>query len=164
MIRLRGRSVRLAAAALLALAAGCTPPGAIKAYPGPDRSGAELGVVETDMRNETFSITDNEITMVDGTRYEKRAYSAYMLPGPHSIGLQGTLRVSRQVRVQYCVFSLNADAGCTYRPAVPGYPRDALDRPADAEWRVTRSMTVIFECSENLSSAIQVPIDCASRP
>jgi hypothetical protein len=48
--------------------------------------------------------------------------------------------------------------------AVPAYPRDALDQPADAEWRVTRAMTVVVECSEGMSSAIQVPIDCASRP
>jgi hypothetical protein len=156
--------VRLAAAALLAFAAGCTPISAIKAYPGPDRSGDELGVVETDMRNETFSVTDNEITMVDGTRYEKRAYSAYMLPGQHSVGLRGTLRVSRQVRVQHCVFDLNVDAGCTYRPAVPGYPRDMLDEPADAEWRLTRAMTVLAECSGNMSYALQLPIDCSARP
>jgi len=72
--------------------------------------------------------------------------------------------VSRQVRVQHCVFNLNVDAGCIYRPAVPAYPRDALDQPADAEWRLTRSMTVVVECSENMSYAVQVPIDCASRP
>jgi hypothetical protein len=156
--------VRLAAAALLALAAGCAPPGAIKAYPGPDRSANELAAVETFMRSETFSLTDNEITAVDGVRFEKRGYFATMLPGPHSIGLRGTLRVSRQVRVQHCVFDLNVDAGCIYRPAVPAYPRDALDQPADAEWRVTRAMTVVVECSEGMSSAIQVPIDCTSRP
>jgi hypothetical protein len=156
--------VRLAAAALLALAAGCAPPGAIKAYPGPDRATKELAAVETYMRSETFSLTDNEIIAVDDVRFGKRGYFAYMLPGPHSIGLQGTLRVSRQVRVQHCVFNLNVDAGCIYRPAVPAYPRDALDQPADAEWRVTRSMTVVVECSENMSYAVQVPIDCASRP
>ena len=156
--------MRLAVAALLVLAAGCAPPGAIKAYPGPDRAASELAAVETFMRSETFSMTDNEITAVDGVRFEKRGYFATMLPGPHSIGLQGTLRVSRQVRVQHCVFDLNVDAGCIYRPAVPAYPRDALDQPADAEWRVTRPMTVVAECSEGMSSAIQVPIGCASRP
>jgi hypothetical protein len=156
--------VRRAAAALLALAAGCAPPGAIKAYPGPDRSANELAAVETFMRSETFSLTDNEIIAVDDVRFDKRGYFAYMLPGAHAIGLRGTLRVSRQVRVQHCVFNLNVDAGCIYRPAVPAYPRDALDQPADAEWRVTRPMTVVAECSEGMSSAIQVPIGCASRP
>jgi hypothetical protein len=29
---------------------------------------------------------------------------------------------------------------------------------------VTRPMTVVAECSEGMSSAIQVPIDCASHP
>lgn len=154
----------LAAAALLALAAGCAPPGTIKAYPGPDRSGAELGAVLTDLRSDTFTVTDNEITSVDGVRFEKRGYAVQMLPGGHWIGLQGTLRVSRQVRVQQCAFELNVDAGCVYRPAVPAYPRDALDQPADAEWRVTRPMTVVAECSENMSYALQVPLECSSKP
>lgn len=154
--------MRLLAAAVLALIAGCVPPGTIKAYPG-DRSSDELAVVLTDMRNDTFSFTDNEITAVDGVRYEKRGYAAQMLPGTHRIALQGTLRVSRQVRIQYCVFDLNVDAGCAYRPTIPSYPRDALDQPADAEWRVTRAMTVLAECSD-ASHALQVPIDCSARP
>lgn len=156
--------MRLPAAALLALAAGCTPLGTIKAYPGPDRSSDELGAVETVMRSETFSITDNEITSVDGVRFEKRGYVAQMLPGARWIGLQGTLRFGRQPRVQHCVFELNVDPGCLYRPAVPAYPRDALDQPANAEWRVTRSMTVVAECTEKMSYAVQVPIDCSARP
>jgi hypothetical protein len=156
--------VKLAAAALLALAAGCTSPGTIKAYPGPSRSADELGAVETVMRSETFSITDNEITSVDGVRFGKRGYIAQMLPGARWIGLQGTLRVSKQVRVQHCVFELNVDPGCIYRPAVPAYPRDALDQPATADWRLTRSMTVQAECTERMSYAVQVPIDCSARP
>jgi hypothetical protein len=156
--------VRLPAAALLALAAGCTPLGTIKAYPGPDRSSDELGAVETVMRSETFSITDNEITSVDGVRFEKRGYVAQMLPGARWIGLQGTLRVSRQVRVQHCVFELNVDPGCLYRPAVPAYPRDALDQPASAAWRLARVMTVQAECTEKMTYAVQVPIDCAAQP
>jgi hypothetical protein len=156
--------VRLCVAALLAFAAGCAPPGAIKAYPGPDRSSDELAAVETVMRSETFSVTDNEITSVDGVPFRRRGYFAQMLPGARWIGLQGTLRVSRQVRVQHCVFELNVDPGCIYRPAVPAYPRDALDQPADAEWRVTRSMTVQAECTESMSYAVQVPIDCSGRP
>ena len=156
--------MRLAAAALLALAAGCAPPGTIKAYPGPDRSAGELGVVLTDLRSDTFTITDNEITAVDGVRFERRGYMAQMLPGTHWIGLQGTLRVSRQVRVQHCAFELDVNAGCIYRPQVPAYPRDALDQPADAEWRVTRAMTLVAECSENLSYAVRVPLECSSKP
>jgi hypothetical protein len=156
--------VKLAVAALLAFAAGCTSPGTIKAYPGPGRSADELGAVETVMRSDTFRITDNEITSVDGVRFEKRGYIAQMLPGARSIGLQGTLRFGRQPRVQHCVFELNVDPGCIYRPAVPAYPRDALDLPADAEWRLTRSMTVQAECTEKMSYAVQVPIDCSSRP
>jgi len=156
--------VRLVAAALLVLAAGCAPPGTIKAYPGPDRSSHELGVLETSLRSDTFTITDNEITSVDGMRLGKRGYLAQVLPGARWIGLQGTLRVSKQVRVQHCVFELNVDPGCIYRPAVPAYPRDALDQPADAEWRVSRAMTVQAECTEKLSYAVQVPIECSSRP
>ena len=156
--------MRLAAAALLVLVAGCVPPGTIKAYPGPSRSADELGAVETIMRSETFSVTDNEITSVDGVRFEKRGYFAQMLPGARWIGLQGTLRYGRQPRVQHCVFELNVDPGCIYRPAVPAYPRDALDHPAAAEWRVTRTMTVVAECTEKLSYAVEVPIDCSGRP
>ena len=156
--------MRLAAAALLVLVAGCVPPGTIKAYPGPSRSAEELGAVETIMRSETFSITDNEITSVDGVRFEKRGYFAQMLPGARWIGLQGTLRYGRQPRVQHCVFELNVDPGCIYRPAVPAYPRDALDQPASAAWRLARVMTVQAECTEKMSYAVQVPIDCAAQP
>jgi hypothetical protein len=155
--------VRLAAAALLALAAGCTPLGTIKAYPGPSRAAAELGAVVTEMRSDTFTITDNEITTVDGMPL-KRGYVAQMLPGVHWIGMQGTLRASRQVRVQQCAFDLNVDAGCIYRPTVPAYPRDALERPADAQWQVTRPMTIVVTCSESLTYAVQVPLECSSRP
>ena len=155
--------MRLAAAAALSLLAGCVPPGTIKGYEGPARSSDELGTVLTDMRSDTFIVTDNEITAVDGVRFEKRGYTAQLLPGVHRIGLRGTLRVSRQVRVQYCTFELNVDAGCAYRPSIPSYPRDALDQPADADWRVTRAMTVIAECSE-ASYALQLPIDCSARP
>ncbi|HUQ24202.1 MAG TPA: hypothetical protein VM140_00930 [Burkholderiales bacterium] len=154
--------MRLAAAAL-ALLAGCAPPGTIKGYEGPTRSSNEVGTLQTDMRNDTFVLTNNEITAVDGVRYEKRGYAAQLLPGVHRIGVQGTLRVSRQVRVQYCSFDLNVDAGCSYRPSIPSYPRDALDQPAEAEWRVTRVMTVIAECSDT-SYALQLPIDCSARP
>lgn len=155
--------MRLAVAAALCVAAGCTGLGVFKAYPGSDRGRDEIAVVSTTLREETFSITDNRITAVDSARDEKGAYDAHMLPGAHRVGLQGTLRVSRQVRVQYCAFDLNAEPGCTYRPTVPGYPRAQLDQPADAEWRVTRSMTVVAECSDT-TFAVQVSLDCASRP
>ncbi|MEA3192358.1 MAG: hypothetical protein QOD26_691 [Betaproteobacteria bacterium] len=155
--------MRLAVAAVLALLAGCAPPGTIKAYEGSARSSDEVGTVLTEMLSDTFIITNNEIVAVDGVRYEKGGYRAELLPGVHRIGLTGTLRVSRQVRVQHCTFDLNADAGCTYRPSIPSYPRDALDQPADAQWRVTRVMTVIAECRDT-SYALQLPIDCSGRP
>ena len=151
------------AVVLVLCAAGCATIGAIKAYPGGERSKSEIGIVETTLRDDTFTVTDNVITTIDGVRYEKRSYAAQMLPGAHRIGLQGTLRVSRQVRVQYCAFELNIEPGCTYRPTVPAYPRGQLDQPADAEWRVNRAMTVIAECADT-SYAVQVPLDCASRP
>jgi hypothetical protein len=155
--------VRLAAAVLLAAAAGCAPPGTIKAYPGPDRSSDELAVVLTDMRNEEFSITDNEITSVDGVRYEKRGYTAQMLPGVHRIGVQGLLRTRMKPRLQYCSFDLNVDARCTCRPQIPAYPRSAYDLKPGEEWSLTRTMTVIAECTDT-TFAIQVPIDCRSSP
>ena len=155
--------MRLAAPAALCLAAGCTAFGVFKAYPGGDRGRDEIAVVSTALREDTFSVTDNRITAVDSARDEKGAYDAHMLPGAHRIGLQGTLRVSRQVRVQYCAFDLNVEPGCTYRPNVPGYPRAQLDQPADAEWRATRAMIVQAECSDT-SYALQVSLDCASRP
>ena len=154
---------RAAAAAALCAAAGCTALGVIKAYPGSDRGKDEIGIVATALREETFSVTDNRITTIDGVRYGKGDYEAHMLPGAHRIGVEGTLRVSRQVRVQHCIFDLNVEPGCTYRPTIPAYPRAQLDLPADSEWRVTRPVTVVAECSD-ATYAVQLPLDCSSNP
>ena len=154
--------MRLALAAALCLAAGCTGPGVIKAYQG---SAEETGIIVTSMRDDTFRQTDNRITSVDGTRYEEGGYTAYVQAGSRRIGVQGTLRgVGRQLRVQHCSFDLNIEGGCTYQPSIPAYPRSALEQPATAEWRLTRSMTVVAECS-NTSYALMVPLECTSvRP
>jgi len=154
--------VRLAAAALLALAAGCTPPGTIKAYPGSHGSD-EIGTVVTGIVAHEFSQTDNQIVMVDGARYEKGGYEAQMLPGVRRIGVVGTLRTRMKPRLQHCAFELDVMPGCAYWPSIPAYPRSAYDLPPDADWRLTRTMTVVAECADT-SYAIQVPIDCKSNP
>jgi hypothetical protein len=65
--------------------------------------------------------------------------------------------------VQHCSFDLDVVPGCTYRPSIPAYPRSAYDLPPDADWHLTRTMTVVAECSDT-QFAIQVPIDCAAKP
>jgi hypothetical protein len=156
--------LRIVVAALLCLAAGCSGPGTIKAYPGPTRGSDEIGVVVTSLNEQEFQLTDNVIASVDGARIEKAAYTVQVLAGAHRIGVQGTLRAGRmKPRIQYCSFDLNVEGGCTYRPTIPAYPRSAYDQPPDAEWRLNRAMTVIAECSDT-SFAIQLPLDCASRP
>ena len=155
--------MRLALAAALCLAAGCTGPGAIKAYPGADRGSDEVAAVVTAWREGEYTSVDNLITTVDGVRHEKPAYTAYVLPGVHRIGLQSTLRSRMQPRVQYCSFELNAEAGCTYQPSIPAYPRSAYDLKPGADWRLNRAMTVVAQCADT-SYALQVSIDCAARP
>lgn len=123
----------------------------------------ETAIVTTELRNETFSVVDNRITSVDGKRFERPVYAARVPPGARTVGTQSTLRVSKQVRQQYCALGFNAEPGCTYRLAVPAYPRSMLDQPADAEWRLARPMTLVAECPDT-SYAIQVEIDCAGRP
>jgi hypothetical protein len=122
-----------------------------------------VAIVETGgLRGDTFMVVDNQIIAVDGKPSERRS-SARLMPGVHWIGLQATQRDNKQTREQFCAFELNALPGCTYRPSVPGYPRAGLDRPADAEWRVNRAMTVVAQCADT-SYAIQVPLECSARP
>jgi hypothetical protein len=66
-------------------------------------------------------------------------------------------------RLQHCTFEIDVVPGCTYRPSIPAYPRSAYDLAPDEDWQLTRAMTVVAECSDT-SFAIQVPIDCASKP
>ena len=154
--------MRLAAAALLALAAGCAPPGTIKAYQG-NHGADEIASVVTGIIEHEFSQTDNRIVTVDGARYGNSGYTAEMLAGVHRIGVQGTLRTRMKPRLQYCSFELNAEGRCTYRPQIPAYPRSAYDLKPGEDWNLTRTMTVLAECSD-ASFAIQVPIDCRSSP
>lgn len=153
--------MRAAVAAALCLAAGCAGPGEIKAYK--DRGDSEVAAVVTAWRDGEYSATDNVITVVDGVRYEKGGYTAYVLPGVHRIAVQGTLRSRMKPRVQHCAFELNVEGRCTYRPMIPAYPRDAYDLKPGAEWSVSRTMTVVAECADT-SYALQVPIDCKSNP
>ena len=155
--------MRFALAAALCLAAGCTSPGVIKAYPGATRGADEIGTIVTIMREGEFTITDNRITAVDGVSYDKGGHTVDVLPGAHRIGVQGLLRSRMQLRVQHCAFDLNVEPGCTYRPVIPAYPRSAYDLKPDADWKLTRAMTVIAECADT-SYALQVPIDCSARP
>ena len=144
------------------MAAGCAPPGAIKAYQGSHDSDRIASVVTNIIEHE-FSQTDNRIVMVDGVRYDKAVYTADMLAGVHRIGVQGTLRTRMKPRLQHCSFELDVEGRCTYRPQIPAYPRSAYDLKPGDDWNLTRTMTVLAECSDT-SFAIQVPIDCASRP
>lgn len=155
--------MRLLAAAALCLAAGCTGPGVIKAYPGAARSADELGTIVTGLREGEFSSTDNRINAVDAVALEKPGHTVHVLPGARRVGIQGTLRTRMQPRVQHCAFELNVQPGCTYWPMIPAYPRSAYDQPPGSEWRLTRPMTVVAECSDT-SYAVQVPIDCKSSP
>ena len=84
------------------------------------------------MRSETFSMTDNEITAVDGVRFEKRGYFAHDAART-ALGSACRARCASAARCACSTASseLNVDPGCIYRPAVPGYPRDALDQPAE---------------------------------
>jgi hypothetical protein len=148
---------------LLCLAAGCAGPGVIKGYDGAERGAAEVGTVVTAMRQQEYTIVDNQINAVDGVRYEKAAYTAFVLPGVRRIGVQSTLRGRMQPRLQHCAFDLNVEAGCTYQPTVPAYPRSAFDQPPSADWKLTRPMTVVAQCADT-SYAIEVPIDCSARP
>lgn len=154
--------MRLLAVAALCAAAGCTGPGVIKAYQGSTRGADEIAVIETAMREEYFSITDNRIASVDGIALEKPGHTVHVLPGARRVGLQGTLR-SDKLRVQHCSFSLNFEAGCRYLPMIPPYPRSPRDEAAEKEWSVSRPMTVVAECSDT-SYAVQVPLDCKSSP
>jgi hypothetical protein len=154
--------VRLAVAALLAMAAGCAPPGTIKAYQGSHDSD-QIASVVTGIIEHEFSQTDNRIVVVDGVRYDNAVYTADMLAGVHKIGVQGTLRTRMKPRLQHCSFELNVEGRCTYRPQIPAYPRSAYDLKPGDDWSLTRTMTVLAECSDT-SFAIQVPIDCRSRP
>ena len=155
--------MRRALAAALCLAAGCSGPGAIKAYPGASRSSDEIATVVTAWRDGEFSSTDNVITMVDGVRYEKGGYEANVLAGAHRIGVQGTLRSRMQPRVQHCAFDLNVEPRCTYRPVIPAYPRSAYEVKPGADWKVTRPMTVVAECADT-TYAIEVSVDCSANP
>jgi hypothetical protein len=155
--------LRLALGAALCLAAGCTGPGVIKAYPGDTRGADEIGTIVTIMREGEFTVTDNRITAVDGVSYEKGGHTANVLPGVRRIGIQGLLRSRMQPRTQHCAFDLNVEPGCTYRPMIPAYPRSAYDLKPDEEWKLTRAMTVVAECSDT-SYALQVPLDCSARP
>lgn len=155
--------MRLALAAALCLAAGCTSPGVIKAYPGSARGADEIATIVTIMREGEFTITDNRIMAVDGVSFEKGGHTVEVLPGTRRIAIQGLLRSRMQPRVQHCAFDLNVEPGCTYRPVIPAYPRSAYDLKPDADWKLTRAMTVIAECADT-SFAQQVPIDCSARP
>jgi len=154
--------LRALAAAALCVAAGCAGPGVIKAYQG-DHSSDDVATIVTSIIEHEYSYTDNRITMVDGVVYEKAVYTAEVLTGVHRIGVQGTLRTRMQPRVQYCTFELNVEPRCTYRPAIPAYPRSAYDLKPGADWKVNRAMNVVVECSDT-SYAVQVPIDCSARP
>jgi hypothetical protein len=156
--------LRLAIAAVLCLAAGCSGPGVIKAYPGAERGSGEVGVIVTTVREQEYLFVDNQIKSVDDMRFEKSAYKALVLPGVHRIGVQGTLRAGRvSPRVQYCTFDLNVEAGCSYEPQIPAYPRSAYDQPPNTEWRLTRPLAVVAECADT-AYAVSVPIDCSARP
>jgi hypothetical protein len=155
--------LRLALAAALCLAAGCTGPGTIKGYPGATRGSGELGKIVTILREGEFSSTDNRITAVDGVGYDKGSYTAEVLPGMRRIGIHSLLRTRMQPREQHCTFELNVEPGCTYRPAIPDYPRSAYDLKPAADWKLTRAMTVVAECADT-SYAVNVPIDCTARP
>ena len=154
--------MRLAAAAALCFAAGCSGPGVIKAYQG-SHGMDEIATVVTSIIEQEYTVTDNVIVMVDGVRYEKTAYTAEVLPGVHRFGVQGTLRTRMQPRMQHCTFELNVEPRCTYRPTIPAYPRSAYDLKLGDDWKLTRAMTVVAECADT-SYAVQVPIDCKSSP
>lgn len=155
--------MRLALAVVLGLAAGCSGPGVIKGYPGSGRGTDEVAILETGVRTQEYTVIDNQITAVDDMRFAKAAYAAEMLPGARRIGIQGTLRSRMQPRVQHCVFDLNVEARCTYKPLIPAYPRSAYDQPPGGDWKVSRTMTVVAECADT-SYAVEVPIDCSARP
>ena len=154
---MRALALSLAACVL----AGCSSLNATKLYEGPERRGEE-GIVSTQLRGDTFSVTEGVITSVDGVTLPKPVYGARLLAGTHWLGVFNSTRQASLKREQFCAFELPIDAACVYRPVFPSYPGTALGA-GDKPWQVVSSVLVNIECSD-ASYATRVTLECASRP
>jgi hypothetical protein len=161
MLSLRRRSI-IAAACLLAGCSGLGTVGAIKAYDGPERPGEEA-LLNTQLREDTFSVSEGLIVSVDGTSLPKPVYGARLLSGTHWIGVLSTVRQGSVKREQYCAFELPFDTGCIYRPVFPTYPGAGLEAKPGEPWQVSTSLLMNIECADS-NYATRVAVECGSRP
>jgi hypothetical protein len=157
----RAAAVLAAAAWLLAGCSSLGDAGAIKAYEGPERR-AEEGLLNTQLRQDVFSVSDGAVVTVDGVALAKPAYGVRLLAGDHWIGVMSSVRHAGQKREQFCAFELNVDAGCAYLPTFPTYPGAGIEAAAGQAWQVVTSMQVAIECRET-SYATRVAVECSNR-
>jgi hypothetical protein len=150
----------LAALGMLLAAAGCNVVPS-KAYEGPSRPSSELSVLRGGASGDELSqVSEVDFRSVDGVAQGARSYLLTILPGRHSIGLTETRRLGPATRVQFCVFQLDALAGCTYVPRPPSPPSDALTGVTPVwEWSV--DMAVSAECLAGDYQA-RMPARCGS--
>ena len=134
---------------------------AVKVYDGPERRGEE-GIVSTQLRGDTFAVTEGVITSVDGVSLPQKVYGVRLLAGTHWLGVLNSTRQGSLKREQFCAFEMPIDPQCVYRPVFPSYPGVALDA-GDQPWQVVSSVLVNVECSDT-SYATRVTLECASRP
>ena len=132
----------LAALVMLLTAAGCNVLPS-KAYDGPSRPSSELSRLKGGASGDQLSLVSVvDFRSVDGVAHSESSYLLTILPGRHAIGLTETRRLGPASRIQYCVFELDALAGCTYVPRPPSPPTDALTGVTPVwEWSVDMSVT-----------------------
>jgi len=164
--RLRGRGLKAVAlsAAAACLLAGCTAlgtAGMFKAYDGAERP-AEEGVLNTMLRDDTFSVSEGVVISVDGTPLPNPHYGARFLAGNHWVGVLNSVRQGSQKREQFCAFELQVDAGCSYRPIFPTYPGAGLEAKPGEPWQVVTSMQLDIECN-NTDYSTRTVVECGNR-
>jgi hypothetical protein len=150
----------LAALWMLLAAAGCNILPS-KAYDGASRPSSELSVLKGGASGDQLSLVSVvDFRSVDGVGQREGSYLLTILPGRHAIGLTETRRLGGATRVQFCVFELDALAGCTYVPRPPSPPSDALTGVTPVwEWSV--DMAVTAECLAGDYQA-RMPARCGS--
>jgi hypothetical protein len=154
--------VRQGLAALLALlaAAGCNILPS-KAYDGPSRPSSEVSVLRGGANGDQLSLVSVvDFRTIDGAAQSESSYLLTILPGRHAVGFTETRRLGAATRVQFCVFELDALAGCTYVPRPPSPPSDALTGVTPVwEWSV--DMAVTAECQAG-DYQVRMPARCGS--
>lgn len=150
----------LAALSMLLAAAGCNILPS-KAYDGPSRPSSEVSVLKGGANGDQLSLVSVvDFRTIDGVEQRDGSYLLTILPGRHAIGVTETRRLGAATRVQFCVFELDALAGCTYVPRPPSPPSDALTGVTPVwEWSV--DMAVSAECVAG-DYQVRMPSRCGS--